>query len=240
MDLEQFKSVVQDVYGDATDREMSQWANYLRNYYGPDFNEVAAKAYLERKAKREDRRSVIRNQDAREDLADEFETRVAKYLGAYVEVTPNDEQSIRALVAVEIQLDNIRRQIAVGATSPEGLKDLVDIQTKLTGEHRQLQRTLGIDRRTRDEESGGSDVVGKVTESIEQAAEFYRERIVELECCGIKMGHVLMHFESWHIEAVCPRCGKTVSRSHEDVKVSPIRPIEIVSRSNSNGSGRTN
>ena len=156
-----------------------------------------------------------------ESAEEEIAARVAEYLASYVDVTPNDRETIVQLATIEYQLKKLRESSLTAALID--IPELAKAQIALSNEYRQLQRVLGIDRRTRDEQQGGSDVVGKVEAIMDNAKMFYKERMVEAKCdCGIKLGHILAHFNDWEFKIKCPRCGKEIVKTHLDMKVPPV------------------
>jgi hypothetical protein len=227
MDRDSFARLVERVYGAASPRKQNEWYGYLRRQYGDEFTPAQAEAVLLKTVRREQRRALLRqntDETERPEASDFITRRVQEYRSSFVDLTPNDEESILALATIERQLQRIREQITTGEriNGPADLKTLLDLQNALTSEHRQMQRTLGIDRRTRDDNAGGADVVDRVDEAISQAAEFYRQRCVEITHCGLKLGHILMHFRNWTVEGLCPRCGQKYVFTQDDMAVIPF------------------
>ena len=218
MEFQEFYELVKAEYGQVKEPQVSAWYKYLVKYHSLDFDEKTATGYLAKKIRKATH--IVREKTDDTAVA-QIDTIVAKYLASYTEVTPNDRASFRQLATIEYQLGRLEE--AVLSAQLMDIPELTKAQISLTSEHRQLQRTLGMDRRTREEEQGESDVVSRIEGIVEGAQTFYKERIVEVKCeCGIKIGHILAHFLDWEFRGKCPRCGKEVVRTHLDMKVPPV------------------
>lgn len=226
MEREQLQRLGQEVMGSVGERDVSRWHSTLVTLFGVGYTEENARLLLEKKRAQAAKAQVVAQVAiaAQPKTEEQIEARVQEYLRAFVPETPNDMAMLRNLASVELQLDAVNRQIA-SIQEYDGTKkmtDLIKIQTDLSTTHRQFQTTLGIDRRTRDEQSGGSDVREQIEHTIQEAAEFYRRKVVVIHHCGIKLGHVLAHFTDWEMRIKCPVCGQTAHVTHLDMKEEPF------------------
>lgn len=224
MELSDFEGKAKAYMGPTPVRELGRWHDTMRVLYGPSYTWEQAKEYLDTIRKKEEARVVHREVVAVPQQEEDIEQRLRPYLERFEPETPNDMQQLRMMVALELQLEKIGTDLASrqGYDGTDAFKEMVDLQRILSTEYRQIQAALGIDRRTRDAEAGGSGIKEQVNETIVQAAEFYRRRIVEVEHCGIKLGHVLAHFDKWEMRIACPRCGETIIKTDADMKEAPF------------------
>lgn len=219
MEYADFEPKAKAYMGPSPKREMTKWHDALRLLYGVSYTWEEAEDYLASIREKEDARVAHREVAQAPQKEDEIQERLTPYLERFVPETPNDMQQLRMMVALELQLEKIQRDLAnrEGYDGTEGFKEMVDLQRIISTEYRQIQAALGIDRRTRDAEAGGSGVREQVEETIAQAAEFYKQRMVEIVHCGIKIGHLLPHFDKWELRMTCPRCGEIIIKKADEV-----------------------
>ena len=208
-----------DVLGYVDLVEVKKVNKYLRDYHG-DYSEAVAKKYLKKKARKIANYARAAQRDV-DEISGEVEQRLKVYLEAYTNLTPNDELSLRRMAVFEVQMKHIEDELLSPDLSPEARASLLNSLKTLSAEHRQVEHLLGIDKRTRDEDQGGSDMVDRIGDIMDEAADYYKRKIVEVIHCGIKAGHILMHFEDWEFTYTCPRCKKRVILTHEDMKEKP-------------------
>jgi len=141
------------------------------------------------------------------------ENRVQKYLEHFESPTPNDVQSIRAMVDLEIQMFEVNAKRNQAKDTNE-LNKLAEIYTTLSREHRQLQVSLGIDRTNRET---GLDAANEIKRFVDEAREFIEKETITIRCshCRVRldMGYILFHFRQdvpYEFRFKCPRseCGK--------------------------------
>lgn len=139
------------------------------------------------------------------------EERLAAYLEEFEVVTPNDEEMLKAMAEIEVNLEAIGK-LLVGETNPTEIRKLTESKTKLLTEHRQLQGILGIDRAGREKSKKQKSAVDEIQELVEEGAKFIEDQLVKISHCGIEMGWLLYHFNEsgYEFRARCPRCGEQV------------------------------
>jgi hypothetical protein len=223
---EEFKAKAEQYMGHITDRETQQWHHTLTMLSGAGYTWEMAEAYLQRIKEREGSRAVhqaVKGAMEGSDSEDRIKAKLDEYKNVFVPETPNDMAMLRQMAHIEIQQDIISRALlsAPVAERPAEFKNLLEVQQNLNTQYRRLQETLGIDRKTRDQQAGGSDVRERVEGVIADAADFYRRKVVVVEHCGVILGHVLAHFLGWEIRMTCPRCNKTVVVTHQAMKEAP-------------------
>jgi phage FluMu protein Com len=143
--------------------------------------------------------------------ASPVEERLAAYLEEFDVVTPNDEEMLKAMAEIEVNLEAIGK-LLIGEKSPTEIRKLTESKTKLLTEHRQLQTILGIDRAGREKSKKQKSAVDEIQELVEGGARFIEEQLVKISHCGIEMGWLLYHFSEsgYEFRAKCPRCGGQV------------------------------
>jgi hypothetical protein len=217
------------------DYALKERRSYIIAYYGSDSDEAVTKYLEDEEGKKNkspySRRRGVGSVEVKlgENAKEDFDNKVKEYQNAYVDVTPNDLEIIKGLVIVELQLEAIRQMVFHGKFSGEDLRSLIDAQGTLSAEYRQLQKTLGIDRRTRDNSEEEKDAVNKIDDIIEQASDYYKNKMVCISHCGIKFGHMLCHFGGWTFTATCPRCGEkfTISAKEGIEVIEKTTPITV-------------
>lgn len=226
MELGEFRIKVKEWLGEVSEQEVSRWHKALYATRGSSYTWDDARELLEKTIKRERMRVAAANvkevADGSDGLEERIEEKIKKYQEAYIAETPNDLIVLRQMATIEIQLEVLGREL-LGVSYFDGASDfqrLVELQKLLSTEYRQLQASLGIDRRTRDQ-AGGGDIREQIEDTITRAGEFYRQKMVQVEHCGIKVGHLLMHFDKWELKCVCPRCGKDFTVDASAMKSPP-------------------
>lgn len=191
-----------------------EYRSHIVTYYG-DLSDESVDKFLENKNKIESvkspfarRKGVNASIELGENAREKFVEIIESYSNSFVDITPNDRETIKSLAMIELQLASIREQMFSGRLSGEDLRSMLEAQTSLNSEHRQLQKILGIDKKTRDDSSQNSDTVDKIDDIIKQASDFYKQKMIHLTHCGVKFGHIMCHFNDWKFVATCPKCGK--------------------------------
>lgn len=143
-----------------------------------------------------------------------FQAKLDEYLAAFDRVTPNDRQSFMNLVSLEINLDRVRDRLNAEDISAEDYAKLVESQTKMSREHRQLQDGLGIGRARRKSEASAQDEIEKLRAG---AARFLARQTVRIECRAcrttINLGFLALHFRDevpWLFQQGCPKCSAVI------------------------------
>lgn len=150
------------------------------------------------------------------------EERLEHYLQYYEEPAPNDLILLRQMARIEVALDDIaeKQMQALEDGNRAGAKGYSDMFKSLTGEHRSIQKELGIDRVRREHGKAKADLATYVQEIIQRTSEFMEEHTIPIRCphcknapgkTEIDMGFILFHFRqdtSWGFECKCPLCGE--------------------------------
>ena len=131
-------------------------------------------------------------------------------------ITANDAQTFRNMAVIEMQMGRID-ELLQDEEDVSQLKILSETYAKLSGEYRQLQSTLGIDRNSRDTQV---DTANELKRMIAGAKELLEKHSVPIVCpkcleseaeIKINQGFIVFHFRQnvpWRWESVCPRCGE--------------------------------
>jgi hypothetical protein len=152
------------------------------------------------------------------------EERFQHYLEFYEDPAPNDILLLQQMARIEAQLDAIQDKWdqAIQEGDRTASKGWSDIVKNLTGEHRNIQVTLGISRTARDKTKSRADLATYVQDIIRKTSDFVDEHAVPIRCphcyespanVEIDMGFILFHFRQdvpWHFEFQCPMCQQTV------------------------------
>lgn len=176
----------------------------------------------------------------------EYDTILAEYKQRYNVDTldsPNDLANLRQMIRNQILInklqDNIEVQSSEDATA---LKKLLDSIVALSEININLERTLGIDRKTRKNDTSES-VADYLQDLNVRAKEFVNDpkRLMRVMCreCKILVGRISGVYDSTSFSAAfqCPQCKKyaTIDRKEQDifygVKDAEWRrkyPIEII------------
>lgn len=146
--------------------------------------------------------------------------RLAKYLSAYSNVTPNDEILFRELAEIEQQLDEQTGRMFEKETERQGA---AKIRIQLIAEHRKIQEQLGIARNQRE---GELDQETALRRLVEGSRALLEKRSVRIECpeClrqrrKINLGFIVYHFHRqsyWTFSTLCPRCGAQITLTGVD------------------------
>jgi hypothetical protein len=138
----------------------------------------------------------------------EIEERLSKYLELYEVSNPNDIESLRAMIRLEIGIE--RQQKALLRIDPlKNPKQVKDIQSSIrdaTNSYTELQRELNIDRRKR------------VSEDEEDSVPKYIERLKK---------HGQKFLDTRTEQIVCPKCGQWLGRLWMPVKLNGVEPGSI-------------
>ncbi len=147
------------------------------------------------------------------------EKRYKEYLEQFEPETLNDEQTLRELVSIEMQLELARKKLTEILVDPKGshvkAKALSDIKSRLLADHKRCADELGISRSKRQSQK---DVREELPRVIKSASEFLKEHAIQIRCphcldepaeVNINQGFILFHFRQdvkWKWEQDCPRC----------------------------------
>lgn len=160
--------------------------------------------------------------DAEADHRKEAEERYAEYLKQFEPETLNDEQTLRELVSIEMQLELARSLLTKVLSDPKvahvRAKALSDIKSKLLADYKRMQDELGISRAKR---ASQKDVREELPRVIKAASAFLMEHAIQIRCphclsedaeVNINQGFILFHFRQdvkWEWKQDCPRCHMT-------------------------------
>jgi len=194
-----------------TDGQVRQ-KRHLSGYYNP-LNEKYPEGWGDeevRKMAQEKAFAAYHETESDKIQASDVDKCVAQYKAAYTNITPNDEQSIQHLCALEAQIARITLQLGGGGLSPDDVKTLVDTQDKLILRHSTVQKTLGIARSER--RTSQTKALDLFLEEKQAAEEWMEEQLIRVQHCDIGLGWVLYEFRELPHEFRfrCPRCGQEV------------------------------
>lgn len=167
---------------------------------------------------------VQRLYDRRQDKAEEIERyeraveeRLALYLEDFDAPLQSDKFSLRTLASMDVWLENIQRLKLqyvddVSSIARKARFALIEEEKKLSAETRLLQKSLGIDRPTRDRKRKSEAGADAVTEIVKGAKEFIDEQILEVHHCGILLAWLWLGFAELGVDfvTICPRCKQEV------------------------------
>jgi len=171
-----------------------------------------------KRALQEDEYERYKQLEALKIQPEDFDDRLAQYLNAFDNPTPNDIESLRQLVTLEMQMEANREVMQQGTKDIDRLSDWVKLQGVLMKEHRAIQQVLGIERKGR--KTRTEKALDLVLDQIERAREFIEAKLIMVEHCNILMGWILNDFDElpWEYRARCPKCGKEVIYSGGDME----------------------
>lgn len=191
-----------------TDGEVRSWKamkgtiSAMQNMYGDEWGDEEVRLFIQEK----------RFEKVQEGLIDEARSqeRFKKYMEAFENYTPNDEQMVLAMCSIEVQLERIRETLESGkVTDVKEIQNLSKAQTDLLKEHRSIQTALGIQRQSRKSEK--QSALELIRSEIERAREFMEEKLITIthEGCNIQEGWVFNDFPElpFRCQFTCARCG---------------------------------
>lgn len=137
--------------------------------------------------------------------------KVKVYEKHFENITPNDRRMILQLVEIETQLEQISLKRASEKLTPQEMKVLGELEIKFSGEYRQIQSALGIDRASRETQIDASLELKKF---VGGAKKLLDEQSVPIRCpycsgVNLNQGFILFHFRQdvpWKWVSECPRC----------------------------------
>lgn len=211
-------------------------AEYLAERYAEKAVSEDEKALSEDESDREQARFayVQKLYDQREVNAEEIEQhereaeeRFALYLQDFEAPLEPDRLGLRTLASIDVWLEKIQKAKIqyVGEMTPIARKNrfhLIEEEKKLSAEARLWQKTLGIDRATRDRRREDEPDADTVTEIVKAAKEFRDTQVTKVHHCGILLGDLYLPFPELcePIVMSCPRCKQKV---HVEIPLSDIQ-----------------
>lgn len=161
----------------------------------------------------------------------DFEARYNERLAEYHKVfdledinDANDRTLLRIMIRTELMIDDLQSQIEQLfktdlIENASDIKKIADLLKDATNNISGLQKTLGIDRKTRRGEESSS--VAEYIRSLKSAAgEFYEGRITRVYCpsCKVAVGRFApVHDHTAYVVSFqCSQCGKMVHRKREE------------------------
>lgn len=160
-----------------------------------------------------------------------FETVLAEYRSKYnVDSldSPNDVANLHAMIRNQLLIERLQDQLTTltedDDVDPTGIKKTLDSIVALSETNIALERTLGIDRKTRKQEASES-VADYLTTLKQRAKEWLdnEDRLTKVHCkaCGIMVGRISGVYETTAYEAwfQCPQCNKRIiiKRQEKDI-----------------------
>lgn len=142
---------------------------------------------------------------------------------------PNDEANLHMMIRNQIEIQTLQNQVSQliredAAANVQVIVKLKDIIESFKGTNMQIEKLLGIDRKTRKNESeqSVSDYWNKLKQHAE---EFLRDedKLLRVYCkhCKIMVGRISGVYDttSYFADFQCPQCKKrcTVKREEKDV-----------------------
>lgn len=141
-------------------------------------------------------------------------------------VNPNDIANLESMIRNQLLIQKLQEQLDELARNDDfdsmTLKKLLDGITALSQTNVQLERTLGIDRKTRKTEQSAS-FPEYLVELKKLARPFMDNRLVKVYCkpCNIMVGRISAVYDTTEFQAMfqCPQCKKytTVTRKERDI-----------------------
>lgn len=160
-----------------------------------------------------------------------FETVLAEYRSKYNVDTldsPNDVANLHAMIRNQMLIEKLQAQLdsltEVDVIDSTQVKKMLDSIVALSDTNMNLERTLGIDRKTRKQESSES-VVDYLTTLKQRAKEFLdnETKLTKVYCpnCKIMVGRISGVYDTTAYDASfqCPQCKKSivVKRTEKDI-----------------------
>ncbi len=163
--------------------------------------------------------------------------KVKLYEKHFENITPNDRRMILQLVEIETQLEQIALKRASEKLTPQEMKVLGELEIKFSGEYRQIQSALGIDRASRETQIDASLELKKFVSGAKQLLD---EQAVPIRCpyctaSNVNQGFILFHFRqdvAWKWVQECPKCHQTfiIASAKPSVGQSSEKLLELPSR----------
>lgn len=145
------------------------------------------------------------------------------YLRHFSKPSPNDMVNLTEMARIQLTLkllDQRMKELTLESKPrADDIKTLNTVRKDAIKSFQELEKSLGIDRETRQTES---DTVSIIDQVRQQAAELLekRKRNIVCEFCrdddnvAINLGFIVFHMDQnsvqWKFEAVCPRCNKFI------------------------------
>ena len=216
----EWKSIAGDV--EAIGMEMDRFFDYvnrettqqdLKERYGDAWTLADAlnsvKPIVSKRDKRR-RSSEIVKTDSPE-FADEVEKRLAKYLEGATDIQAHDVSLMKQMVASEILAEKWLAALSSDRTNTDDIVSLSNALERARKTIVDIQRTLGIDRKKRQDDAEATSDVEKVLQIIEDAGQWVLENSIKIEHCDTLIGWVVNEFmghSEMHLAVTCPKCFK--------------------------------
>jgi len=145
------------------------------------------------------------------------EEKFGLYLQDFEAPLEPDINSLHRLASIDVWLEKIQslKIQYVDDMSPVARKNrsaLIEEETKLSTQARLLQKSLGIDRATRDKRRKSKSDADTVIDIVKAADEWMNTQTIQVYHCGIKLAFLYLPFpELWDpLVTSCPRCKQEV------------------------------
>ena len=144
------------------------------------------------------------------------------YLRHFSKPSPNDMVNLTEMARIQLtlQLLDQRMKELTLETKPraDDIKTLNTVRKDAIKSFQELEKSLGIDRETRQEESDTVSIVAQIRAQAAELLEKRRRQIVCRNCAEdgvvINLGFVVFHMDQnnvmWKFETFCPRCQKVI------------------------------
>lgn len=142
--------------------------------------------------------------------------------------SPNDVANLHSMIRNQLLIERLQAQLAVlsqeDEIDPTQIKKVLDSIVALSETNVTLERQLGIDRKTRKQESAES-VADYITGLKQRAREWLDndDRLLKVQCkaCNIMVGRISGVYETTAYDAIfqCPQCKKNIriTRKEKDI-----------------------
>ena len=171
-------------------------------------------------------RKVVETKEVYHDLNRSVDKRVDAYISHFEGVTPNDIQAFRQMAVLETQMAEVETRLHDAGLLPDELKKYGELYSKLSGEFRQLQTSLGIDRASRETQVDTAEELKKMMKGAQELLKKHGVPIICPKCrednVKINQGFVMFHFRqdvTWTWTSQCPKCGSMIVLGEEHAKI---------------------
>ena len=132
--------------------------------------------------------------------------------------SPNDQANLQSMIRNQILIERLQSALDTISTDtvdidPAQIKKILDSIVSLSETNIALEKTLGIDRKTRKNEA--SESIQDYIEGLKQRAlEWLDQRLTKVYCkkCDIMVGRISGVYDTTRFEAAfqCPQCNKNI------------------------------
>lgn len=140
--------------------------------------------------------------------------------------SPNDIANLHSMIRNQLLIEKLQARLEALADTdddidPAQIKKILDSLVALSDTNMGLERTLGIDRKTRKQEA--SESVADYLETLAARASEWLdsdERLLKVYCkkCGIMVGRISGVYSTTEFEGIfqCPQCNKRIAAKRQE------------------------